>query len=174
MQEAEIYILKVEQAPSESMISAITPAMKALIKKELLDNSSYEVKLSVVSCISEITRITAPDTPYDDDVMKVYLFLIGWRWSCFDILYPDIWPVLSTFGSGRVFHNGGVFWEIGWYGEPLVSKDSCNPWNCGKGPAMRGDVGSWVWRSDTANVSQLLHNCEVSTSSFVLNFIYIC
>jgi hypothetical protein len=77
MQEAEIYILKVEQAPSESMISAITPAMKALIKKELLDNSSYEVKLSVVSCISEITRITAPDTPYDDDVMKVYLFLIG-------------------------------------------------------------------------------------------------
>uniref|UniRef100_A0A0D3F7J4 Tudor domain-containing protein n=1 Tax=Oryza barthii TaxID=65489 RepID=A0A0D3F7J4_9ORYZ len=104
--EAEIYILKVEQAPSESMISAITPAMKALIKKELLDNSSYEVKLSVVSCISEITRITAPDTPYDDDVMKdVFSIMVGSFEKLDDMenpLFRRIVAILETVAKVRL------------------------------------------------------------------------
>uniref|UniRef100_A0A0D9VI84 Tudor domain-containing protein n=1 Tax=Leersia perrieri TaxID=77586 RepID=A0A0D9VI84_9ORYZ len=76
--EAEEYILKVEQAPPESTVRAMTPAMAALVKKELLSHSTYEVQLSAVSCISEITRITAPDTPYGDDVMKdVFSIMVG-------------------------------------------------------------------------------------------------
>lgn len=30
-----------------------------------------DVKVSVLCCITEITRITAPDAPYDDEQMKV-------------------------------------------------------------------------------------------------------
>ena len=32
-----------------------------------------DVKVSVASCITEITRITAPDAPYDDEQMKVLI-----------------------------------------------------------------------------------------------------
>ncbi|CAK9146640.1 unnamed protein product [Ilex paraguariensis] len=45
--------------------------MKALVADELLKHSDVDVKVAVASCISEITRITAPDAPYDDDQMKV-------------------------------------------------------------------------------------------------------
>ncbi|PON76921.1 hypothetical protein PanWU01x14_032410 [Parasponia andersonii] len=32
--------------------------------------SDVDVRVAVASCISEITRITTPDAPYDDDQMK--------------------------------------------------------------------------------------------------------
>ncbi|CAH9112907.1 unnamed protein product [Cuscuta epithymum] len=44
--------------------------MKALIGSELLAHSVEDVKVSIVLCLSEIMRITAPQQPYDDDVMK--------------------------------------------------------------------------------------------------------
>ena len=44
--------------------------MKALIALELLRHAEMDVKVSVLSCIIEITRITAPDAPYDDEKMK--------------------------------------------------------------------------------------------------------
>lgn len=47
--------------------------MKALIADELLRHSDMDVKVAVASCISEITRITAPDAPYDDEQMKVLI-----------------------------------------------------------------------------------------------------
>lgn len=53
------------------MQDALLSPMKALISNALLRNSDTDVKVSVVSCISEITRITAPDAPYSDDHMKV-------------------------------------------------------------------------------------------------------
>jgi len=61
----------VEQSPSESMLDALQPLMKALAVKEFLRHSNMDVKVAVASCISEITRITAPEAPYDDDIMKV-------------------------------------------------------------------------------------------------------
>lgn len=53
------------------MQTAVCPAMKALVVKELLNHLDVDVRVVVASCISEITRITAPDAPYDDDQMKV-------------------------------------------------------------------------------------------------------
>jgi hypothetical protein len=55
------------------MQDALLPSMKALISIELLRHSEMDVKVSVASCITEITRITAPDAPYDDDQMKVLI-----------------------------------------------------------------------------------------------------
>lgn len=60
-----------EQSPAKSMHDALSPLMKALVANDLLRHSDVDVKVAVASCISEITRITAPDAPYDDDKMKV-------------------------------------------------------------------------------------------------------
>lgn len=54
------------------MQNALSPSLKALVADKLLGHSDVDVKVAVASCISEITRITAPDAPYDDDQMKVH------------------------------------------------------------------------------------------------------
>lgn len=58
------------------MHAALRPSMKALVAGDLLRHSDLDVKIAVASCLSEITRITAPDAPYDDDLMKVLLILL--------------------------------------------------------------------------------------------------
>jgi hypothetical protein len=63
-------LANVEQAPPKSIQDALLPSMKALISTELLRYAEMDVKISVLSCIIEITRITTPDTPYDDEKMK--------------------------------------------------------------------------------------------------------
>lgn len=60
-----------DQSPAKSMHDALSPLMKALVATDLLRHSDLDVKVAVASCISEITRITAPDAPYDDEKMKV-------------------------------------------------------------------------------------------------------
>lgn len=45
--------------------------MKAIVKPDLLKHQDRDVKLLVATCLCEITRITAPEAPYDDDVLKV-------------------------------------------------------------------------------------------------------
>lgn len=64
-----------EQSPSESMLTALRPAIMGLTAKELLENVDTNVHVAVTTCISEITRITAPEAPYDDDLMKVLAIL---------------------------------------------------------------------------------------------------
>ncbi|XP_020110173.1 neurofilament heavy polypeptide-like isoform X4 [Ananas comosus] len=70
LDEIETLLSRVEQSPSQSMSNAIRPAMKALVANAILRHDNMDVRVAVASCISEITRITAPDAPYDDDVMK--------------------------------------------------------------------------------------------------------
>ncbi|GJY76234.1 sister chromatid cohesion protein PDS5-like protein isoform X1 [Tanacetum coccineum] len=53
------------------MLDALKPSMKVLIQDDLLRHSDVDVKVAVASCISQITRITAPDAPYDDDQMRL-------------------------------------------------------------------------------------------------------
>ncbi|XP_062019041.1 sister chromatid cohesion protein PDS5 homolog C isoform X1 [Rosa rugosa] len=72
----ESCLSKVEQSPNKSMQAALSPSQKALVADQLLRHSDPDVKVSVASCISEITRITAPDAPYDDDQMKEVFQLI--------------------------------------------------------------------------------------------------
>ncbi|KAF9688891.1 hypothetical protein SADUNF_Sadunf01G0035000 [Salix dunnii] len=66
----ERFLSNVDQAPPRSMQDALLPTMKALISSSLLRHSDEDVRFAVASCISEITRITAPDAPYNDDQMK--------------------------------------------------------------------------------------------------------
>lgn len=64
-------MIKVGQAPSDSMKDALRPVMRAMVGSELLKNADVDVKFSVVSCLCELSRITAPQQPYDDGLMKV-------------------------------------------------------------------------------------------------------
>nr|KJB34763.1 hypothetical protein B456_006G082000 [Gossypium raimondii] len=46
------------------------PFLNAIVKPELLKHQDRDAKLLVATCICEITRITAPEAPYNDDVLK--------------------------------------------------------------------------------------------------------
>ena len=70
LDKVENLLANVEQAQSRSIHNALLPLVKALITNELLRNSKMDVKISVLSCNTEITRITAPDAPYGDEKIK--------------------------------------------------------------------------------------------------------
>lgn len=62
----------VGQAPSIIMQGAIVPSMGALIANGLMKHSEVAVRVSVASCLCEVARITAPEPPYKDEIMKVF------------------------------------------------------------------------------------------------------
>jgi len=66
---------KVEQSPSKCMLKALSPSLKALVADKLIKHSDVDVKVALAYCLSELTRITAPDGPYDDHQMKVCLII---------------------------------------------------------------------------------------------------
>ncbi|XP_009790619.1 sister chromatid cohesion protein PDS5 homolog C-like isoform X2 [Nicotiana sylvestris] len=72
----ESCLSRVEQSPAISMHDALSPLIKSLVADELLRHSDVDVKVAVASCVSEITRISAPNAPYDDDKMKDVFQLI--------------------------------------------------------------------------------------------------
>ncbi|EOA34841.1 hypothetical protein CARUB_v10022426mg [Capsella rubella] len=52
------------------MQSALLPSKNALVSVDLLSHPDSDVRVSVLSCLTEIVRITAPEAPYSDDRMK--------------------------------------------------------------------------------------------------------
>ncbi|KAK4362173.1 hypothetical protein RND71_017414 [Anisodus tanguticus] len=70
LDKVESLLRKVGQAPADSMKDALRSVMRAMVSSELLKHADADVKVSVVSCISELSRITAPQQPYDDGLMK--------------------------------------------------------------------------------------------------------
>ncbi|CAH9133755.1 unnamed protein product [Cuscuta epithymum] len=76
LDEAVSFLTKVEQSPAKSVLAALSPLIKALVEDVLLRHSDVDVKVALASCLSEITRITAPDAPYDDEKMKAVFELI--------------------------------------------------------------------------------------------------
>ncbi|KAF5743359.1 hypothetical protein HS088_TW09G01427 [Tripterygium wilfordii] len=76
LDQVEKCLAKVEQSPGESMQKALAPSLTALIADKLFQHPDIDVKVSVASCISEITRITAPEAPYEDEQMKEVFQLI--------------------------------------------------------------------------------------------------
>ncbi|XP_042038996.1 nucleolar protein dao-5-like [Salvia splendens] len=76
LDEVEQLLSKVEQSPPKTMQASLNPLTKALVTESLLEHFNTDVKVGVASCISEITRITAPDAPYNDEKMKDVFRLI--------------------------------------------------------------------------------------------------
>ncbi|MFS7912780.1 putative sister chromatid cohesion protein Pds5 [Helianthus anomalus] len=63
-------LLFVDQSPNNVMKEALSSPMKALVAGSLLEHPSMDVKVSVASCLCEITIITAPEAPYSDKELK--------------------------------------------------------------------------------------------------------
>ncbi|CAL0325916.1 unnamed protein product [Lupinus luteus] len=76
LNELALVLATVNQAPTEPIQKSLVPSMKALISDELLRHTDEDVKISVTCCITQITRIAAPEAPYDDDRMKEIFKLI--------------------------------------------------------------------------------------------------
>lgn len=74
----ELYALlsKVNLLEGKKLMWALKPAMLALIQRKFLDEPFEGVRIPIVSCLSNGTRLTAPIATYDDDVMKIIFRLI--------------------------------------------------------------------------------------------------
>ena len=78
LDKVEYLLAYVEHKPSKSMRDALLPSVQTLITNKLLRHAEMDVKVSVVSCIIEITRITAPNAPYKDEQMKeIFQFIVA-------------------------------------------------------------------------------------------------
>lgn len=76
LKQATTCLSELDQSPSASTLESLEPLFKAIVKPELLKHPDRDVKLLVAACVCEITRITAPNAPYDDDVLKDIFQLI--------------------------------------------------------------------------------------------------
>ncbi|KVI01136.1 Armadillo-like helical, partial [Cynara cardunculus var. scolymus] len=76
LKQAAASLSELEQSPSKSVLESMQPFINAIVKPELLKHHDKEVKLLVATCTCEITRVTAPEAPYDDDVLKDIFHLI--------------------------------------------------------------------------------------------------
>ncbi|XP_057415482.1 sister chromatid cohesion protein PDS5 homolog A-like isoform X2 [Lotus japonicus] len=70
LKQATACLAELDQSPSTSILDPLKPFFDSIVKPELLKHQDREVKLLVATCISEITRITAPEAPYGDEILK--------------------------------------------------------------------------------------------------------
>ncbi|KAK6133264.1 hypothetical protein DH2020_033025 [Rehmannia glutinosa] len=83
-------LTELDQSPPKSVMDSMQPLLNAIAKPELLKHHDREVKLFVASCICEITRITAPEAPYDDHVLKdIFELIVGTFSGLSDINGPS-------------------------------------------------------------------------------------
>ncbi|KAF8103077.1 hypothetical protein N665_0188s0035 [Sinapis alba] len=70
LDETESLLRGVGQDQPLSVQHALTPSKNALVSSELLTHPDSDVRVSLVSCLTEIMRIASPEAPYSDDQMK--------------------------------------------------------------------------------------------------------
>ncbi|XWS12972.1 hypothetical protein CRYUN_Cryun37aG0135600 [Craigia yunnanensis] len=76
LKQAATCLSELDQSPPSSIMESMQPLLNAIVKPELLKHQDRDAKLLVATCICEITRITAPEAPYSDDVLKDIFHLI--------------------------------------------------------------------------------------------------
>ncbi|KAK6917884.1 hypothetical protein RJ641_018635 [Dillenia turbinata] len=76
LKQATTCLSELDQSPSPLVLESLKPFFDVIIKPELLKHQDTEVRLLVATCACEITRITAPEAPYTDDVLRDIFQLI--------------------------------------------------------------------------------------------------
>ncbi|XP_068463177.1 sister chromatid cohesion protein PDS5 homolog A-like isoform X2 [Phaseolus vulgaris] len=76
LKQATPCLAELDQSPSTSTLESMKPFFNAIVKPELLKHQDRDVKLLVATCVCEITRITAPEAPYSDAILKDIFYLI--------------------------------------------------------------------------------------------------
>ncbi|KAI3928595.1 hypothetical protein MKW98_024196, partial [Papaver atlanticum] len=78
LEQAAVCLSKLEQSPSALVLDSMQPCLNAMVKPELLKHQDGDVKLLVATCLCEITRITAPEAPYSDDILRdIFILIVG-------------------------------------------------------------------------------------------------
>ncbi|GMJ14118.1 hypothetical protein like AT5G47690 [Hibiscus trionum] len=78
IKQAATCLSEIDQSPPSSIMGSIQPLLNAIVKPELLKHQDQEATLLVATCICEITRITAPEAPYSDDILKdIFNLIVG-------------------------------------------------------------------------------------------------
>ncbi|KAH9292344.1 hypothetical protein KI387_042470, partial [Taxus chinensis] len=68
--------------------------MFQLIKPKIFWHEDVRVKIMVVTCIAEVTRVTTPNLPYSDDIMRdIFEHMVG--------SFQGLWNVTSPYYSKR-------------------------------------------------------------------------
>ncbi|XP_058753154.1 sister chromatid cohesion protein PDS5 homolog A-like isoform X1 [Vicia villosa] len=70
LKQATTCLAELDQSPLTTTRDSMNPFFNAIVKPALLKHQDKDVKLLVATCISEITRITAPEAPYNDEILK--------------------------------------------------------------------------------------------------------
>ncbi|XP_078165955.1 binding protein isoform X5 [Carex rostrata] len=69
---------EIEQSPRPSVLDSLNDCFDAFSKPELLKHEDSDAKVIIATCICEITRITAPEAPYSDDVLRdMFEIIVG-------------------------------------------------------------------------------------------------
>ncbi|KAM7263653.1 hypothetical protein ACFE04_001336 [Oxalis oulophora] len=76
LKQAESSLVLVEQSPPAPILESLQPFIEAIVNPELMKHQDEDIKLLVAACICEVTRITAPQAPYSDDVLTDIFYLI--------------------------------------------------------------------------------------------------
>ncbi|CAI8601867.1 unnamed protein product [Vicia faba] len=103
----ELILSILDHDPPKKIQGSLVLPMKTLISDQLLRHADEDVKISVTACLTQITRITAPDAPYDDELMKEFLKLAV---SAFEKLshvsgrsYEKAISILENFSKIKMF-----------------------------------------------------------------------
>ncbi|KAI3974585.1 hypothetical protein MKX01_004500 [Papaver californicum] len=78
LEQAAVFLSELDQSPSALVLDSMQPCLNAMVKPELLKQQDGDVKLLVATCLCEITRITAPEAPYSDDILRdIFILIVG-------------------------------------------------------------------------------------------------
>ncbi|KAJ0986902.1 hypothetical protein J5N97_005258 [Dioscorea zingiberensis] len=90
LKQATKCLSELDQSQWASMSDSMKPCLNAIAKKEYLNHQDRDVKVLVATCICEITRITAPEAPYSDDVLRdIFNLIVGTFSGLSDINSPS-------------------------------------------------------------------------------------
>lgn len=98
LQQAALCLSELDQSPPASTLESMQPFLNAIVKPELLKHQDRDVKLLVATCICEITRITAPEAPYSDDVLKVHFLKGNWLKDTLSFYFYFLFFLSTCFG----------------------------------------------------------------------------
>ncbi|GMI64562.1 hypothetical protein like AT5G47690 [Hibiscus trionum] len=76
LKQAATCLSELDQSPPSTTMESMQPFLTAIVEPELLKHQDKDAKLLVATCICEITRITAPEAPYNDDILKDIFHLV--------------------------------------------------------------------------------------------------
>ncbi|KAH9298379.1 hypothetical protein KI387_030061, partial [Taxus chinensis] len=101
LEEAASCLSLIEQSDYGSMSVAMDPLVIHLARSDLLRHDEGDVRLLVITCISEVTKITAPNLPYDDITMEeVYELMIR--------SFQKLWDTSNPYFDKRVKILGNI------------------------------------------------------------------